>query len=106
MNCPRCNAELSIYVLRKNDGGRCSKCGYVPKQNDDSFFQYMEAKYCPMVQDGDIAETIFDEGLCCDCICDECVLATSLLDEFGMIQDEEGNWVYPEDLDDDEDEDL
>ena len=84
MKCPRCNAELSIYVLHDDYDTFCHKCGYFPKKK--SLYPEIEAKYCPKVQNGDLSEAEFEEYLCEDCVYDDCVLARSVLDDFGLVQ--------------------
>ena len=106
MKCPKCQTELSIYILRPDHENFCEKCEYVPERTNEWLLNNVEARYCPKVQNGDCSETEFEEYGCDDCIYDECCLATTVLDDFGMIQDEEGNWCYPEDMDDSEKENL
>ncbi len=93
MNCPKCHAPLLESILRRDDdnAGFCPRCHRELKPGD------VTAEACPLVQDGEVRHEHFDPEDCFDCICDTCILGTTFLDDFGMIQDEEGNWCYPGD---------
>ena len=104
MKCPKCNAELSIYVLHDDYDTFCSHCGYFPKKK--SLYPAVEAKYCPKVQNGDLSEAEFEEYFCDDCVYDDCILARSVSDDLGLVQDSEGNWVEADELDELERADL
>ena len=100
MNCPICHAELPDYVLERGYDDFCMNCGSAPRDVKRWFRDHLEARYCPRVRDGEITEAEFEEGECVDCVGADCILSTTILDNFGMVQDEEGNWCYPGDLED------
>ena len=102
MRCPRCKAELSIHVLRPDYHDFCMRCEFAPRRARDWFLRNIEARYCPRIQDGDLTEEEFEEWGCDDCVYD-CFLSQAPWD---MTTDEEGNCVYPDDLEDWEKEDL
>lgn len=93
MNCPHCQQELPIYILRTDfsDAGFCPFCHKQLVHGD------LPTEVCPLVQDGEMSPEDYDPDNCVDCVCDICVFGKSMLDDFGMTQDEEGNWCYPGD---------
>ena len=104
MNCPKCGTELSDAIFDPEssesltDYEHCPKCKL--KLTKSVIQNNMEPSDCAMVKQGYWKEEDFDPSNCCDCY-ENCSLANTD-SPFDMVQDEEGNWVYPEDLDPDE----
>lgn len=100
MRCPRCKRELPTYILdpeydfQRCDCGRCFKL--------DEIRRLVEAEDCLLVREGDIMSEDFSTDWCEDCSA-SCILGNPDAGNVDLVQDEENNWVYPEDLSEMED---
>ena len=98
MNCPRCQCELPKAFFESDtdweDLFTCPRCGKrIPER---MVRQLMEPSDCLLVREKEITEDEFSEDWCQDCHA-ACVLANPESDSH-LVQDEEDNWCYPEDL--------
>lgn len=110
MNCPKCGCEISSSIFDPeswevaaefNHPQKCPECKLVITKK--LIQENMLPSDCKKVQNEEIGEDEFnsyDDGFCIDCI-EECIFAKGDI-SFDMVQDEEGNWVNPGDLDPDE----
>ena len=100
MKCPKCKTQLPYDFFTRDHGMdgelRCRYCNY--RIHRKVIYANMTPGDCIQVRDGIISECDFrlDES-CQDCH-EDCIFATSALDDTGLEQDAEGNWGYQEDL--------
>lgn len=96
MKCPYCGNKFSNCILDPDaEIERCEKCHkHISLAN---IKRYAEKEDCPLVQSGEYDAKQFDFEYRCDDCHASCILACQE-DDFDMVQDEEENWVYPEDL--------
>ena len=95
MHCPRCKNELPAYIFDPAcDFQRC-ECGRRIRIHE--MRQLIEPTDCLLVREHDLLPEEFSTDLCIDCHVD-CILSNPDND-FDLVEDEEENWVYPEDLD-------
>lgn len=97
MKCPECGEKLPDYVLNPDaDFNRCHNCHKAISIKNMKHLA--EPEDCPLVQEGEYEANGFEfEDTCQDCYA-SCIFAREGYD-FDLNQDEEGNWIYSEDLD-------
>ena len=110
MVCPKCGNELPEHFLDPEswevaaEMGRhqkCSACGL--RITKKIIWQNMKPSDCKKVQNEEIQEDEFesyDDGFCIDCV-EGCIFAKGD-GTWDYVQDEEGNWAYPSDIDSEE----
>ncbi len=108
MKCPKCGVDLPSGILSneslESETSRCYHCG--KKISPEILKQIIAPEDCFACQDGELDKECFDpEYDCRECMRSECVLAENdIVSDFGMVQDAEGNWCYPEDIEENEEE--
>lgn len=107
MDCPKCGNELPEYFYEPetwedeaefNYRRKCPACqkSITKKMLKDN----MKPSDCKKVQNEEIREDEFDsydDGFCIDCV-EDCIFAKGD-GTWDYVQDEEGNWCYPSDID-------
>ena len=100
MKCPKCKNQLPRDFLESSYDFsadlRCCNCKF--KITRKIITDNIEPGDCIQVREGIISAEDFQlYESCQDCYAD-CIFASSATEDFELVQDEEGNWVYPEDL--------
>ena len=100
MKCPKCKNQLprEFFESSYNFSAdlRCCNCNF--KITRKIINANIEPGDCIQVREGIISAEDFQlHESCQDCHAD-CIFASSVTGDFDLVQDEEGNWVYPEDL--------
>ena len=102
IRCPKCNGKLQNIISREYWGAEEIHCYYCNQRLTKPVLKSLvTAEDCFACQDGDLESVTFDPACECDeCMRADCILAGSdIISDFGLEQDEEGNWGYLEDID-------
>lgn len=102
IECPGCGNELPDILSWDSWGkGRahCSVCGR--SFTKTKLKSMATADDCFECREGGLERETFNPEYVCDgCVRTDCILAgSSIYEDFGYVQDEEGNYCYPGDLD-------